>query len=138
MEKDFCYKCGTTLFFFKGLNNILSSECKKCGQGYGKEKGKTLIENRRDSSFAIPLYSIIFEKEKVSNARIDQIASTYNEYDERYLEVFLEDIDNELTNPKRKLTDFHNLYGTEEIARDYLNRLSREIKNRLKLKEKGK
>ncbi|WP_428741129.1 hypothetical protein [Tenacibaculum sp.] len=135
MEKDFCFKCGTTLIFLKDSNNILSSECEKCGQGYGREKGKTLIESRRDSSLTIPLYSIIFENKKVSNERINQIASIFIDYDKRYLKVFLEDIDNELTNPKRKLTEFHNLYGTEEIARDYLNRLSEKIKNLLKLKK---
>lgn len=135
MGEDFCFKCGTTLTFLKDSDNILSSKCKKCGQEYGKEKGKTLIESRRDSSLAIPLYFIIFEKEKVSNNRIDQIASTYIEYDKRYLKVFIEDIDKALANQKRKLTEFHNLHGTEEIARDYLIRLSREIKNRLKLKK---
>ena len=133
MEKDFCFKCGTTLIFFKDSNNTLSSKCEKCGQGYGKEKGKTLIESRRDSSFAIPLYSIIFEKEKVSNEKINQIASGYLKYDKRYIKVLIEDIDEELTNPKRKLTDFHDMHGTEEIARDYMSRLSEEIKNRLKL-----
>lgn len=49
--------------------------------------------------------------------------------------MFIEDIDKALANQKRKLTEFHNLHGTEEIARDYLIRLSREIKNRLKLKK---
>ena len=135
MENDFCFKCGTKLFFLKDSNNILSSECEKCGQGYSKEKGKTLIESRRDSSLSIPLYFIIFEKKKLSNERINQIASVFINYDKRYLKVFLEDINNELTNPKWKLTDFHNLNGTEEIARDYLNRLSERIKNLLNLKK---
>ncbi len=132
MERDFCFRCGTTLLFSKDSNNIFSSECEKCGQGYSKEKGKTLIESRNDSSLAIPLYSIIFEKQKVSDEKIKQIASSYLEYDKRYIKVFIGDIDEELNNPKRKLTDFHNMYGTEKIARDYLKRLSTEIKNRLK------
>ncbi len=132
MEKDFCFRCGTTLFFLQDSNNIFSSECKKCGQGYAKEKGKTLIESRKDSSFSISLYSIIFERKKVSDEKINQLASSYLEYDKRYIKVLIEDIDEELTNPKRKLTNFHNMLGTEEIARDYLKRLSIEIKNRLK------
>ncbi|MCB4800214.1 hypothetical protein [Neotamlana laminarinivorans] len=132
MEEDFCFRCGANLLFSLDSNNIFSSEYEKCGQGYAKEKGRTLIDSRKNSSFAIPLYSIIFEKGKVSNQKINQIASTYLEYDKRYIKVLIEDIDEELTNPKRKLTNFHNMIGTEEIARDYLKRLSIEIKNRLK------
>ncbi|WP_299277969.1 hypothetical protein [uncultured Psychroserpens sp.] len=128
MEEDFCFRCGTTLFFSQDSNTIFSGECEKCGQGYAKEKGKTLIESRKDSSFAILLYSIIFETENVSNEKINNISSAYLEYDKRYLKVLIEDIDDELTNPKRKLTNFHNLHGTEEIARDYLKRLSEEMK----------
>ncbi|WP_422104032.1 hypothetical protein [Winogradskyella sp.] len=131
MEEDFCFKCGTKLLFSLDSNTILSSECKKCGQGYAKEKGKTLIDSRKDWSFAIPLYAIIFEKEKVSHQKINQMASGYLEYDKRYIKVLIEDIDEELINPKRKLTAFHDMLGTEEIARDYLKRLSMEIKNRL-------
>ncbi|WP_196889410.1 hypothetical protein [Aureivirga sp. CE67] len=134
MDNDFCFKCGTKLFFLKNSNNILSSECEKCGQGYGKEKGKTLIESRGNSSLSIPLYFIIFENKKLSNERINQIASSFIDYDKRYLKVFLEDINNELTNPKRKLTEFHDSVGSEEIARDYLSRLSERIQNLLKLK----
>ncbi len=135
MEKDFCFRCGTTLIFLQDSNNTLSSECEKCGQGYGKERGKTLIESRKDSSISLPLYSIIFEREKVSNEKIRQVASRYIKYDKRYIKIFMEDIEDELTNPKRKLTGFHYLSGTEEIARDYLSRLLKEIKNLLKLKE---
>ena len=134
MDNDFCIKCGTELFFLTDSNNILSSECENCGQGYGKEKDKTLIESRGDSSISIPLYFIIFENKKLSNERINQIASIFIDYDSRYLKVFIEDINNELSNSKHKLTEFHDLAGTEEIARDYLSRLSERIQNHLKLK----
>ncbi len=132
MENDFCFRCGTTLIFSEDSNNIYSSECEKCEQGYSKEMGKSLIESRGVSSFTIPLYSIIFEKEKISEERINQIASSYIEYDKRYIKSFTEDIDEEISNPKRKLIDLLNLEGTEEIARDYLNRLSNKIKDKLK------
>ena len=132
MEKDFCFKCGTILIFSEDSDKIYSSDCTKCGQGYAKQKGETLIESREDSSFTLPLYSIIFEKERVSDERITQIASTFLEqYDKRWVKIFIEDIDEEINNPKRKLVELLNLNGTEKIARDYLNRLSKEIKHRL-------
>ncbi|MFT0156236.1 hypothetical protein [Tenacibaculum ascidiaceicola] len=134
--EDFCWRCGTPLIFLLNSNNILSSECKKCGQGYGKLKGKSLIESRLDSSFSHPLYHIIFEKEKVSQEKVNRIALAFAQHDKRYLEIFIKDIEDELTTPKRKLSDFHNLYGTEEIARDYLCRLSKEIKYLLEQKIK--
>jgi len=43
MERDFCFRCGTTLLFSKDSNNIFSSECEKCGQGYSKEKKAEMI-----------------------------------------------------------------------------------------------
>lgn len=132
MEKDVCYRCGTNLIFSKDSNGFLYSKCEKCGYDYVKENDKPLIEGRKDSSFAFLLYPIIFETKKISKERIKQIATNILEYDINYIKILIEDIDEELIHPKRKLIDLLNLNGSEDIARDYLGRLSMEIKYQLK------
>lgn len=134
MKTDFCFRCGTNLIFSESDTTHLSSECEKCGQGYAKEKGTALLDNRGNSSFTISLYGIIFEKEKIAKEQIRRIAEAYvDEYDKRWLTVFIEDVEEELKNPKLNFKKILNLQGTEEIARDYLNRLSKEIKTRMNL-----
>lgn len=132
MEKDFCFRCGTPLIFSEDTGKFHSSQCQKCGQGYSKEKGKSLIESRANSSFTLPLYSIIFEQKKVSNEIVNRNVSAILEYDKRYIKVLIQDIDEELNMPKQKLNNLLNLKGSEEITRDFLSRLSSEIKKRLR------
>lgn len=132
MGNDFCFRCGGNLLIKEVLNDVVSCECENCQQGYVKEKGKSLLECRGLSSFSIPLYLIIFERNVVSNERVSEIALAIAHHNHiKWIGIVIEDIEEELKNPKLVLVEKLNLNVTEELVRNYLSRLLLELKKHL-------
>lgn len=136
MKNDFCFRCGGNLLITERLNDIVSCVCEKCQQGYVKEKGKSLLECRGLSSFSIPLYFIILERNVISDERVSEIALALVHHNHRkWIEIVIEDIEEELKHPKIELIEILNLNGSEELARDYLSRLVQMLKDLLILND---
>jgi len=128
MQKEHCFRCDNDLIMIENHDEITFYKCEKCNRNYAKSTGKSLTD-RWGSAISIPLYLIIFEKEKVAIQRIKQYAKGFYEDREKYdLKILIEEIDDEINHPKQQLIDIHDAYGTEEIARDFLHQLSIEIK----------
>ena len=131
MKNEICFRCNTSLIITDQSKAITFDKCDKCKRAYAKSVGKSLTD-RWLSPISIAMYYIIFATQKVPDKMIKETA---NEFLERFgtkkINILLEDIDEEINNPKQKLVDMLDLKGTEEIARDYLRRLSIEIKKKL-------
>ncbi len=129
MPKEVCFRCNNDLVITDEHNTITFYKCDICKRGYAKSAGKSLTD-RWLSPISIVIYDIIYVKQKVSDKIVEGNAMRFlKRLDKEKMEALIEDIDDEINNPKQKLVDMLDLKGTtEEIARDYLRRLSIEIK----------
>ena len=127
MEKELCFRCSGNLAVTEEHEDITFYECKDCKRRYAKSLGKSLTD-RWMNPISIALYAIIFDTEKVSHERIENMMKSYDNKTLEQKKQLIEEIEEEIRNPKQKLVDMLDLKGTEEIARDYLYRFAIELK----------
>jgi hypothetical protein len=131
MQKEYCFRCTNELITTNVFDDITFYECQQCERNYAKATGRSLTD-RWGSPISIPLYSIIFTTEIVEEEEVKELALTFQEnYSKKRIAIIIDDIDEEIKHPKQKIVDMLDLKGTEEIARDFLKRLSAEMKKLL-------
>ncbi|WP_019668337.1 hypothetical protein [Eudoraea adriatica] len=124
---EICFRCNKPLYLTEKLEDISFYNCASCKRNYAKEPGKDLTD-RWMSPLSIVLYDIIYNKERISDETIEIVADRINTYETKQIEAIIDDINEELVNPKQKLIAILDLHGTEENARDYLKRLVKRLK----------
>ncbi|MGF1761775.1 hypothetical protein [Aliivibrio kagoshimensis] len=128
---EHCYRCKLELTETTPAEsgNILFYACEGCGACYAKKAGQQL-HDRWQMPITIPLYSLIYEKEplKIVNNVVNQISRSKR----RFVEPIINDIHEELNNPKQKLIEIHDyLYPDEQQFREFLRLVATGLQDRL-------
>ena len=123
-----CFRCNGELVLIQSVESIEFFKCESCKREFARENRNELTD-RWGSPISIALYSIIFEKEPISEEHIDFTAHELIEQFNDNIEEFINEISIELINPKQKVSEILNMLGNEKIARDYLKRLVVKLKS---------
>ena len=101
--------------------------CPKCQRHYTKESGQSL-HDRWLSPLSLALYPIIFNSNPES--RVKEIADLLKrDFSQKKLDILINDINDELNNPKQKLKEILNLKASEQDIREFLALLRDKIQN---------
>lgn len=127
-----CLRCGMPLSEAEPkLPDISFYSCPQCGSHYAQEPGQEL-HDRWLMPLSLPLYDVIFDKDPVSRA--SEIANKYVGRVDLDLDKLEQHIEDELSNPKQKVSEIHNSeYANEKQLRDFLKAFKdalRELRNR--------
>ena len=130
MQKEACFRCNGELIITNKSEDITFYQCNNCKRSFSQSEGKS-ITDRWMSPISLALYPIIFKTKIVSDECIDRSIIAFSHFDKNQKKLMIEEIEEELANPKQKLVDILDLKGTEVIARDYLSRLAASLKSQL-------
>ena len=122
----YCYRCNEELIevILDGVKGGLFYDCLSCKSRYTSKNGQ--LHDRWLMPITLPLYGVIFSKDPLE--MIDKTVIDMNKKGSEFVKVLVSHIEEELNNPKQKLTDIHDFISpNEERLREFL----KEVKFRL-------
>ena len=123
MNSEICIRCGNFL-------DKQSSEfyrCVNCKRDYTKTRNNIIVDKWL-SPISLVLYGIIFETSKIPDQTINFQIAQLEKFSKEEISIIINDIQEELDNPKQNVVEILDLNCGEENVRDYLQRLLVKIK----------
>lgn len=115
-----CYRCDNELSLVSsGDEKVLFFSCPACNSRYARNSNKGL-HDRWGMPLTLPLYDVIFDEHPAPRA-VD-IAQSFVKRGDIDLEVLIAHIDDELANPKQRLSAIHNARASEFQLRGFLSK----------------
>ena len=126
-QLEYCLRCKSVKLEIlpDSTDQITSYSCPKCQRHYSKKLGQSL-QDRWLSPLSITLYPIIFNPNPQD--RVKDIADLLKrDFSQEKIMILINEISDELINPKQKLKDILDLKASEPDIREYLTLLSKEL-----------
>ena len=114
-----CYRCGSQLIELGSKNDeIAFFECVSCESQYTKKPGGN-IHDRWMMPITLPLYSVIFSSDPAQE--VERVVQQFQERESEFKKVLVEHINEELENPKQKISEIHEYkFANESQLREFL------------------
>ncbi len=120
IKSEYCLRCkNIKLEVLPDSTDVINFySCPKCLRHYAKEPGQLLCD-RWLSPLSLVLYPIIFDSNPQS--RVKEIADLLKrDFSQEKIEILINEINDELNNPKQKLKDILNFKASEQNIREFL------------------
>ncbi|WP_093329507.1 hypothetical protein [Thalassotalea agarivorans] len=101
--------------------------CKSCSSRY-TENGEGRLHDRWLMPITLALYGVIYEKEPRKN--LEKVTADMRRKGAKFVELLIDHISNELTNPKQRMSDIHQfIHADEQQLRQFLALLRDKLIN---------